>query len=35
MLLVAGKPLGQVKATNSIATLYVGDPDGGYRSHTS
>jgi pyruvate kinase len=35
VLLVAGKPLGQVKATNSIATLYVGDASGGYRAHAS
>jgi pyruvate kinase len=35
MVLLAGKPLGQVKATNSIAILYIGDPDGGYRSHLS
>jgi pyruvate kinase len=35
MVLLAGKPLGQVKATNSIAMLFVGDPDGGYRSHSS
>jgi pyruvate kinase len=35
MVLVAGKPLGQVKATNSAATLFVGDPNGGYRAHKS
>jgi pyruvate kinase len=35
VVLLAGKPLGEVKATNSIAILYVGDPDGGYRSHRS
>jgi pyruvate kinase len=35
MLLLAGKPLGVTRATNSIATLYVGDPIGGYRSHRS
>jgi pyruvate kinase len=35
VVLLAGKPLGQVKATNSIAILYIGDPDGGYRSHRS
>src|SRR5690606_18800351 len=35
VVLLAGKPLGMAKATNSIATLYVGDPDGGYRSHRS
>lgn len=34
-VLLAGKPLGEVKATNSIATLFVGDPNGGYRSHRS
>jgi pyruvate kinase len=34
-LLLAGKPLGQPKSTNSIATLYIGDPSGGYRSHRS
>jgi pyruvate kinase len=35
IVLLAGKPLGQPKATNSIAVLFVGDPDGGYRSHLS
>jgi len=35
MLILAGKPLGAPKATNSIATLYVGDPNGGYRAHKS
>lgn len=35
VLLLAGKPLGAPKATNSIATLYLGDPTGGYRSHKS
>lgn len=35
IVLLAGKPLGEVKATNSIATLFVGDPNGGYRSHRS
>lgn len=35
MILLAGKPLGQTKATNSLAILYTGDPTGGYRSHTS
>ena len=35
MVLLAGKPLGTAKATNSIATLFVGDPNGGYRSHRS
>jgi len=35
VVLVAGKPLGEAKATNSIAILYVGDPRGGYRSHRS
>ncbi len=35
VLLLAGKPLGVPKATNSIATLYVGDPNGGYRAHKS
>jgi pyruvate kinase len=35
VVLMAGKPLGQAKATNSIAVLYVGDPIGGYRSHKS
>jgi pyruvate kinase len=34
-LLLAGKPLGRCKSTNSIATLYIGDPSGGYRSHKS
>lgn len=34
IILLAGKPLGVPKATNSIATLYIGDPIGGYRSHT-
>ncbi|MFN0132530.1 MAG: pyruvate kinase [Phycisphaerales bacterium] len=35
VLLLAGKPLGTPKATNSIATLFVGDPTGGYRAHSS
>jgi pyruvate kinase len=35
MVLLAGKPLGQVKATNSVAMLFVGDPNGGYRAHKS
>lgn len=35
VLLLAGKPLGTPKATNSIATLYIGDPTGGYRAHAS
>jgi pyruvate kinase len=35
VVLLAGKPLGQVKATNSIAIFYIGDPVGGYRSHRS
>lgn len=35
ILLLAGKPLGAAKATNSIATLYIGDPHGGFRSHKS
>ncbi len=35
IVLLAGKPLGTAKATNSLATLYVGDPTGGYRSHKS
>jgi pyruvate kinase len=35
VVLMAGKPLGQARATNSIALLYVGDPRGGYRSHRS
>jgi pyruvate kinase len=34
-VLVAGKPLGQAKATNSLAILTIGDPIGGYRSHKS
>jgi pyruvate kinase len=35
VLLLAGKPLGRSKATNSIATFYLGDPIGGYRAHSS
>ena len=35
VVLLAGKPLGQAKATNSIAILNIGDPIGGYRSHKS
>jgi pyruvate kinase len=35
VVLMAGKPLGAARATNSIALLYVGDPRGGYRSHRS
>jgi len=35
VVLLAGKPLGQTKATNSIATLRIGDASGGYRSHRS
>jgi pyruvate kinase len=35
VVLLAGKPLGEVKSTNSIAILYVGDSNGGYRSHRS
>src|SRR5262245_1103074 len=35
VLPLAGKPLGEPKATNSLATLYIGDPNGGYRSHRS
>jgi pyruvate kinase len=35
IILLAGKPLGEAKATNSIATLFVGDPNGGFRSHRS
>jgi pyruvate kinase len=35
MVLLAGKPLGRVKATNSVAMLFVGDPNGGYRAHKS
>jgi pyruvate kinase len=35
VVLIAGKPLGEVRATNSIALLYIGDPRGGYRSHRS
>lgn len=35
ILLLAGKPLGEAKATNSIATLFIGDPNGGFRSHKS
>ncbi|MEX2217199.1 MAG: pyruvate kinase [Phycisphaerales bacterium] len=33
VVLLAGKPLGEVKATNSLAILYIGDPRGGYRAH--
>jgi pyruvate kinase len=32
IVLLAGKPLGEPRATNSLATLYCGDPMGGYRS---
>jgi len=32
-VLLAGKPLGAAKATNTIAVLTLGDPFGGYRSH--
>jgi pyruvate kinase len=32
VVLLAGEPLGKPKATNSIATLFIGDPEGGYRS---
>jgi pyruvate kinase len=35
VVLLAGKPLGAAKATNSIAILHIGDPTGGYRSHRS
>lgn len=35
IVLLAGKPLGAAKATNSIAILCIGDPTGGYRSHKS
>ncbi len=35
VVLLAGKPLGESKATNSIAILHIGDPHGGYRSHAS
>jgi pyruvate kinase len=35
VVLLAGKPLGEVRATNSIAILKIGDPSGGYRSHRS
>jgi pyruvate kinase len=35
VVLLAGKPLGEAKATNTIATFYIGDPNGGYRSHAS
>lgn len=35
IVLLAGKPLGTAKATNSIAIFYLGDPTGGYRSHKS
>jgi pyruvate kinase len=35
VVLLAGKPLGEVRATNSIAILNIGDPNGGYRSHRS
>lgn len=35
ILLLAGKPLGVPRATNSIATFTLGDPIGGYRSHKS
>jgi pyruvate kinase len=35
VVLLAGKPLGQVKSTNSIAILYINNPDSGYRSHQS
>lgn len=35
IVLLAGKPLGAAKATNSIAIFYLGDPTGGYRSHKS
>lgn len=35
VVLLAGKPLGRAKATNSIAILHIGDPEGGYRAHAS
>lgn len=35
VVILAGKPLGEVRATNSIALLYIGDPRGGYRAHKS
>lgn len=35
VVLVAGKPLGAPKATNSLAVLHVGDPRSGYRGHAS
>lgn len=34
VVLVAGRPLGQAKATNTIAVHRIGDPSGGYRAHT-
>jgi len=33
VLLLAGKPLGRVKSTNTIAVSIVGDPDSGFRVH--
>jgi pyruvate kinase len=35
VVLLAGKPLGKARATNSIAILRIGDAEGGYRSHRS
>jgi pyruvate kinase len=35
VVLLAGKPLGKARATNSMAVLYVGDPNGGYRAGTA
>jgi pyruvate kinase len=35
VILLAGKPLGRPKATNSVATFFIGDPNGGYRSHAT
>lgn len=32
-VILAGKPLGTAKATNTISTLRMGDPDGGFRGH--
>jgi pyruvate kinase len=33
IVLVAGRPLGKAKATNTIAVHAVGDLDRGYRAH--
>ncbi|MFG0283709.1 MAG: pyruvate kinase [Phycisphaerales bacterium JB039] len=35
VVMLAGKPLGRARATNSIAVLRIGDPNSGYRAHQS